>query len=141
MDVEMRSDPFHLEMTIGSDTSYLAALRSLVEAFLKRAGAGLFRKSFVIACSMAMVEAVNNAIFHAHRNRTSLPIKIAMAVREGSVIMDVFDTGGGVDELKTAEPEPYVSHGRGLLIIRDAMTHVSSKVQGGWHRFRMVRTI
>lgn len=141
MDVGMHSDSFRFEMTIGSDTRYLAALRSMVGAYLKRAGNGRVAKSLVIACSMALVEAVNNAIFHAHGNRKTRPIKIALALHDGNVVMDVFDTGNGIEKLKTEQPEQYASRGRGLIIIRDAMTSVSSSRRCGWHRFRMVRRI
>lgn len=137
----MSPKPFRFEITIGSDTRYLAALRSMVAAFLRHAGNGSVSKDSVIACSMALVEAVDNAIFHAHRNRASLPIRIALSLRDGRVVMDVVDTGRGIGELPMVEPDIRASHGRGLHIIRKSMTRVTSSVAEGEHRFRMVREL
>jgi anti-sigma regulatory factor (Ser/Thr protein kinase) len=137
----MSPKPFRFEITIGSDTRYLAALRSMVGAFLRHAGNGSVGKASVIACSMALVEAVDNAIFHAHRNRRSLPIRIALSLMDSRVVMDVVDTGRGIGELHTEEPDIHASHGRGLHIIRESMSRVTSKVGAGEHRLRMIRDL
>jgi len=133
--------PFRFEITIGSDTRYLAALRNMVDAFLTHAGDGRIGKAPRIACSMALVEAVDNAIFHAHRNRSSLPIRIALALSDAKVVMDVVDTGRGIGELVRRSPGTYASRGRGLHIIRKSMSEVHSRVGGGEHRLRMVLRI
>jgi len=137
----MSPKPFRFEITIGSDTRYLAALRSMVVAFLRHAGNGSVEKESAIACSMALVEAVDNAIFHAHRNRRSLPIRIALSLRDGRVVMDVVDTGNGIGELPKGEPDIDACHGRGLHIIRESMTRVTSSVGAGEHRLRMIREL
>jgi len=134
-------DPFSFEITIGSDTRYLSPLRGMVEAFLHHAGNGNVSKSSRIACSMSLVEAVDNAIFHAHRNRKSLPIRIAMSLADGRVVIDVVDRGKGIEELDGDEPPLEASHGRGLLIIRNSMSRVTSTIRSGEHRFRMVRDL
>lgn len=134
----MSPKPFRLEITIGSDTRYLAALRSMVKAFLGHAGNGRVGTDSVIACSMALVEAVDNAIFHAHRNRKALPIRIVFSLADSRIVMDVVDTGGGIGELVPDDPEQYASHGRGLGIIHESMSRVESRVGGGEHRLRMI---
>jgi anti-sigma regulatory factor (Ser/Thr protein kinase) len=137
----MSPKPFRFEITIGSDTRYLAALRGMVVAFLRHAGDGSVGKDSLIACSMSLVEAVDNAIFHAHRGRRSLPIRIALSLRDSRVIMDVVDRGRGIGELPHEEPDIDASHGRGLHIIRKSMSRVTSSVGGGEHRLRMVRDL
>jgi len=137
----MSLKPFRFEITIGSDTRYLAALRSMVIAFLRQAGNGSVGKDSAIACSMALVEAVDNAIFHAHRGRRSLPIRIALALSDSRVTMDVVDTGRGIGELPKGEPDITAIHGRGLYIIKESMTRVTSKVGAGGHRLRMIREL
>ncbi len=137
----MSPKPFRFEITIGSDTRYLAALRSMVGAFLRHAGNGSVGKDSIIACSMALVEAVDNAIFHAHRNRRSLPIRVALSFMDGKVVMDVVDTGRGIGEPHAEEPDIHASHGRGLHIIRRSMSRVTSRVEAGEHRLRMVRDL
>lgn len=133
--------PFRFEITIGSDTRYLAALRNMVDAFLTHAGDGRVCKGSRIACSMALVEAVDNAIFHAHRSRKSLPIRIALSLRDERVVMDVIDRGSGIDDLVREGPSTYSSHGRGLHIIRKSMSEVTSRVGDGGHRLRMIRKL
>lgn len=137
----MSSKPFRFEITIGSDTVYLAALRDMVEAFLRHAGDGRVDRADSIACSMALVEAVDNAIFHAHGNRKSMPIRIAMSHVDGRVVIDVVDRGRGIGELVRREPELEAKSGRGLHIIRSSMTRVTSSRRGGEHRLRMVREL
>ena len=133
--------PFRFEITIGSDTRYLTALRSMVDAFLTHAGDGRIAKGSRIACSMALVEAVDNAIFHAHGNKKSLPIRIALSLRDEEIVMDVVDTGRGIGELVRSEPSALSSHGRGLNIIHESMSRVQSSVGEGEHRFRMIRKL
>jgi len=133
--------PSRLEITIGSDTRYLAALRGMVGAFLAQAGNGRVGRAQVIACSMSLVEAVDNAIFHAHRNRKDFPIRIAFALHDGRIVMDVVDRGRGIGEPRPPEPDGYSTSGRGLHIIRESMSRVESRVAGGEHRFRMIREL
>ncbi len=137
----MSSQPFRFEITIDSDTAYLATLRDMMGAFLRHAGDGRVSKGTSIACSMSLVEAVNNAIFHAHKNRRSIPIRIAMSHTDGRVVIDVIDRGGGIGELVGREPNLKSSGGRGLFIILQSMTRVTSVKRNGEHRLRMVREL
>ena len=58
--------PFSCAFTIRSDTRYLLVLRRWVGAMAEAAGRGRIGKRQRIALELALTEAVDNAIFHAH---------------------------------------------------------------------------
>ncbi|MFH1830333.1 MAG: ATP-binding protein [Pseudomonadota bacterium] len=132
------SKPFCCAITIRSETRYLSLLRRMVEVISTK---GLLDRKAVIACSMALVEAVDNAVIHAHKRKKSLPIKIAFSVNQKEVVMDVVDMGSGISQLNPPEPDAMSCHGRGLFVINRAMTSVTSRVNNGFHELRMVYRI
>lgn len=132
---------FCFAFTIRSDTRYLSALRRMVEALSAMSGRSLMNRRAVIACSMALVEAVDNAIIHAHKRNKSLPIKIAVCVNQKEVVMDVVDMGSGISQLNPIEPDAMSCRGRGLFVINRAMTSVTSCRGKGHHKLRMIYRI
>ncbi len=132
---------FGFEITIRSDTRYLSALRRMIEAISTAVGKSHMNMRSVIACSMALVEAVDNAIIHAHRRNKSIPIRIAVFVNQKEIVMDVIDMGGGISQLNPTEPDAMSCHGRGLFIINEAMTSVTSQMGRGHHKLRMIYSI
>lgn len=130
--------PFRCAFTIRSDTAYLAPLRAWVDAAFALSGHGRMRGRAMLAVSMALVEAVDNAIVHAHRRRRHLPIGIAIAINTRSVRLTVVDTGRGIGDLPDREPRVTASRGRGIFLIRRVMSRVSSCCCDGRHELRMV---
>jgi anti-sigma regulatory factor (Ser/Thr protein kinase) len=124
--------------TIKSDTRYLALLRQWVESSARIVGSHRFPRRAVMACSLALIEAVDNAIFHAHRRRRSIPIRVSLSVNEGEVVLEVVDRGSGIGHPLLPSPDAMVTHGRGLFLIRSLMAHVENHSRNGCHRMRMI---
>jgi len=133
--------PFRCAFTIRSDTRYLSTLRDWVAAVARVAGHDEFPRRAVVPCSLALIEAVDNAIFHAHGHKKDLPISVSLALERRRIVMEVIDRGEGIGKPKLPKPDELVTHGRGLFIIHNVMSDVTSKVSKGRHKIRMVYTI
>lgn len=129
---------FSSAFTIKSDTRYLALLRQWVESSARIVGRRRFPRRAVMACSLALIEAVDNAIFHAHRRRRNIPIRVSLSVNKNEVVMEVVDRGKGIGHPSLPPPDAMVTHGRGLFLIRSLMAHVESQAQDGCHSMRMI---
>ena len=128
---------FQSVFTIKSETRYLTPLREWIASVQKLVDESDFPKKAVLPCSMALVEAVDNAIFHAHDGRKDLPIEISLVLKDGSIVIEVTDRGVGIGDPDIPEPDEMLDHGRGLFIIHQVMSNVESKVVDGVHHMRM----
>ena len=129
---------FQCAFTILSDTRYLTPLRQWLDAVAVIVGRDRLPKRAVIACSLALVEAVNNAIFHAHERCRRKPIEIRLSVADHHVTIDVLDTGSGIRQHIEPSPDAMITHGRGIFLIRNMMSKVTNQQEGGRHRLRMI---
>lgn len=129
--------PFHCVFTIMSDTKYLAILREWISAAQLIVGRRAFPKRAKIACTLALIEAVDNAIFHAHKKRASLPIGVSLKIGDKKVTIEVDDGGGGIGRHEVSHPDEMTDHGRGLFLIHKLMTKVESRMKGRRHLLRM----
>jgi anti-sigma regulatory factor (Ser/Thr protein kinase) len=132
---------FKSSFCIKSDTRHLKPLREWVGAvagLLKGSG---FPDLALMPCSLALTEAVDNAIFHAHDGNPELPIVISLKVSDSGIVMEVVDRGKGIEDIDTPEPDEMLNHGRGLFIIRQLMSEIESFVSGGEHHLRMTYRI
>nr|HPM41661.1 ATP-binding protein [bacterium] len=105
---------FRCAFTIESDTRYLAVLRGLVPAAFSAAGMGRMPRAARVACTLALIEAVDNAIFHAHRRVKSLPICVSVGFSPDAISIEVVDCGSGIGRRFKARPDSMETHGRGL---------------------------
>lgn len=128
---------FHCAFTILSDTKYLSVLRQWVLAAQKIAGHVAFPNRARTACTLALIEAVNNAIFHARGRGRERPIRVSIKIGNGLVVLEVSDTGRGIGRHARARPDEMVDHGRGLFLIHKLMTGVKSRMNGKYHSLRM----
>ncbi len=123
---------FDLKLTVQSDTRYLAPLRQLVSAVARLTGRKRFPKRAVTACTLALIEAVDNAIFHAHDRDERLPVTIEMSVGKGAITMVVVDKGSGMGRPAIHAPELQATKGRGLFMMDKLMDGVEMRrVKGG----------
>ena len=118
---------FSVKLTIQSDTRYLVLLRQLICAVAKIVGRNNLPKRVERSCTLALIEAVDNAIFHAHRHRADLPIDIQIDINKSSISMAVTDCGSGLNHPVIHIPEPTATKGRGLYIMKRLMDKVESK--------------
>lgn len=128
---------FESAVTIESDTRYLSFLRGWLDAAVRVAGNGLFTKRASIECSLALIEAVDNAIFHAHKKRRELPIRVSVSIADECAVIEVADKGRGFLEPAGSLPDAMADHGRGLFLMKSVMSKVESKTGNGIHTMRM----
>lgn len=126
-----------LEFSIKSSTGYLTFLRGLIRTFERAAPGGNVDHLIVSRCSLALVEAVNNAIFHAHKKVVDQLIDIVIDVQKKSIEMQVHDDGEGFDIHNMPEIPDDSTHGRGMLIIESVMDEVTY-VRGKKNVLRMM---
>ncbi|OGQ48799.1 MAG: hypothetical protein A3I09_04305 [Deltaproteobacteria bacterium RIFCSPLOWO2_02_FULL_47_10] len=107
---------FKIRFWIQSSTRYLSFIRQLIST-LGPCGVKISKRT-AFRCATAMVEAVDNAIFHAHKQDVAKEIGIGIEVCCGRVKMEVKDNGKGFDIEETQSPNLYDSGGRGLFIIK-----------------------
>lgn len=132
---------FSIAFTFPSDTRYLAVLRQFVVAASKLAGSKKFPRRHVVPCTLALIEAIDNAIFHANRSFKDLPISVLMTMDDRRVVMDVIDKGKGLGRHKRKLVDSLSPNGRGLFLIHRLMTKVESRLVTEGHRLRMILEI
>lgn len=128
---------FKIAVTIQSDTRYLTPLRDMVKASAKLLGEKRFPSRAQKAISLSLIEAVDNAIFHAHRRRKVLPIDVVLAIDRRIIRVDVGDLGKGLDHPQSDRPSVKSTHGRGLFLMKSMMNRVESQKKGKKHWIRM----
>ena len=128
-------------LTIRNRTRYLAFVRSWVAAFAHTVGRRRFSKRLQTAVSLALIEAIDNAIFHVRppksKGRMEIPIRVGLAVGNDVIEITVADRGHGFRLMNDDIPDPKATHGRGLFLIRRLMTRVETRRERGWHIVRM----
>ncbi|HPW45329.1 MAG TPA: ATP-binding protein [bacterium] len=129
--------PFSCELTIPSETSKLAPLREWLASVQGLVGEELFPKRALFPCTIALVEAVDNAIFHAHDENGEKPISISLRLNGKGITMDIGDCGCGMKNVAADIPDEMSDRGRGLFLMNRLMTRVESLVIDGNHRIRM----
>ncbi|HQG13638.1 MAG TPA: ATP-binding protein, partial [bacterium] len=100
-------------------------------------GEELFPKRALFPCTIALVEAVDNAIFHAHDENGEKPISISLRLNGKGITMDIGDCGCGMKNVAADIPDEMSDRGRGLFLMNQLMTRVESLVIDGNHRIRM----
>lgn len=126
-----------LKFSIRNSTHYLGFLRRLVAAAGRMVRGLNPDHAAVASCSLALVEAVNNVIFHAHGKDSDQWIDIVINVRNNAIEMDVCDNGPGFDMPELAMPPVDHTHGRGLFIIKSVMHEVAYR-RGSRNVLKMV---
>ena len=113
-----------LKFSIKSSTHYLIFLRKFVSIFDKLSSNKQFDHNAKMKCTLALVEAVNNVIFHAHHKDEDEWIDIAVANSDNKITIEVHDSGPGFDMPEFDVPPVDHTHGRGMFIINSLMNEV-----------------
>jgi len=112
------------DFSIKSSTHYLKFLRQLIASLSQVSGNIQVDHQAVTASSLALVEAVNNAIFHAHGEDMEKWIDITLILDKQLLEIHVADYGEGFDMPEDVEPLLMETHGRGIFLIRSLMHDV-----------------
>jgi len=129
--------PFRCRFAILSDTRYLALLRQWISSVQHIVGDANFPNAAISVCSLALIECVDNAIFHAHKGNKNMPIGVSISVGGGWITMNVTDMGDGFVPSFDEEPDFLSTSGRGLFIIKKLMTSADVLQKDGFNTIRM----
>ena len=91
---------------------------------------------------LAVVEAVNNVIFHGYGNEPEHDITVIWTQRADHLQIDIVDCGKAIGELPSAEmPAPDLENGRGWPIIRAVMDSIRYRSEKGINTLTLVKKI
>ena len=91
---------------------------------------------------LAVVEAVNNVIFHGYGNRPDYDVTIVWTHRADHLQIDVVDCGKAMAELPSGTmPEPDLENGRGWPIIRAVMNSIRYRSENGINTLTLIKNI
>jgi anti-sigma regulatory factor (Ser/Thr protein kinase) len=111
-------------LTIPSDLRLLALTRAFIEAVCHVAGLDHTKTHHVV---LAVDEATNNVIRHAHRGNMASPILVQCFVHDKELEIRLHDEGEPFDleSLPALDPAELRPGGRGIFLIRHLMDQVS----------------
>jgi len=111
-------------LSVPADLTQLDGLREAFGAFLIGSGVGI---EDMARWQLVLTEAVVNAMVHGSRRDAGRKVEVAWTAGEGSVRLEVGDSGPGpVPELDAAilPDDPLQSDGRGLFLIKESCDRV-----------------
>lgn len=126
-----------LKFSIRSRTHYLKLLRQLLSGLDKVFPGVKIDHEKKMRLAIALVEAVDNVIFHAHKKDPDSLIDIEIIVNSDYVEVSVFDRGQGFEMPDMEDPDVQGVSGRGLFMIRSVMDRVEY-VRGKVNVLKMV---
>ena len=91
---------------------------------------------------LAVVEAVNNVIFHGYGNRPDYDVTVIWTQQSDYLQIDIVDRGKAMTELPSAEmPAPHLENGRGWPIIKAVMDSVRYRSEQGINTLTLIKKI
>lgn len=130
----MGADQPHVQLVIGSQFENIELVQVVVEESLRKLE---LDEETAHSISLAVREAVANAIKHGNQQNPDKSVEIDFGVDEGEVVIEVSDQGAGFDPERVRDPlEPdnlLRPNGRGLLFMNSFMDDIgySFKPEGG----------
>jgi serine/threonine-protein kinase RsbW len=123
----------------------LAELRPLLSHLTGRMTVLGYPRKDVFAVTLALHEAVVNAVRHGNRGDPTKHVRVSYLVRPAEVVLEVEDEGRGFDPSLVADPlaDENVSRpsGRGLFLMRVYMSWVSFNPAGNRVALCRLRTL
>ena len=102
---------------------------------------------------LCVVEAVNNSIEHAYKNRSDQEVEVVLTLCADRLIVDVCDRGKRMDpalldlknpsslQANSVDLAGLAEEGRGLAIINEIMDQVSYETRDGKNCLRMIKNL
>jgi anti-sigma regulatory factor (Ser/Thr protein kinase) len=104
-----------------------------MSACARLVGRKRFPRAALKSCTLALIEAVDNAIFHAHLHKKDKWIDIFVEIKKGSIVIGVADHGKGLNHIEIRNPGLTATRGRGLYLMEQLMDSVESRFSGKKH--------
>jgi len=125
----MACEPTPWSLTIASDLRLLPLARAFVEGVCRAAD---FDERTTHAVVLAVDEATNNAMRHAHRNRPDAPVRIECFIRADALEIHLHDQGEPFDINAVPELDPAELRvgGRGVFLMRTIMDELTCEPSG-----------
>ncbi|MFH1654588.1 MAG: ATP-binding protein [Pseudomonadota bacterium] len=128
---------YHHSFSVKSDPHNINSLRQWISEVGEKLELSGFCRKARFHISASLVEAVDNAIFHAHKGMKDNLIDISFTVDTQTAILEVADNGEGIKNFSPKLVSEYEEHGRGLYIINQLMSEVQSVFKNGKHHLVM----
>lgn len=135
--------PSALRLAVDSCLDHVSLVGAAVRGIAAAAG---LDASCAAQVELAVVEAVNNAIEHAYRNRPGQQVEVAVDVAGSQLTIEIADRGRAMEwerECAAAAArvaaDPLADGGRGLLIIRQVMDEVGYRSTAGRNVLRLTK--
>lgn len=82
---------------------------------------------------LALVEGYSNAVRHAHKEESSLPIVVRLEIRQNMILLEIWDQGDGYDFSQYSAPAPQERRegGYGWMILSGLVDKVQYQTDHG----------
>jgi anti-sigma regulatory factor (Ser/Thr protein kinase) len=118
------SKSFEVSRLFESRTACLNDVRAVLSGLCND---GCLTRREARRCALALVEAVTNAIVHAHRREPAKKIGVRIMGGRKDIVLEVRDEGEGFDVNGVPPPRLFGTGGRGIFIIKRLMKRVEYK--------------
>ncbi|MCB9358246.1 MAG: ATP-binding protein [Calditrichaeota bacterium] len=113
------------QLVIPSSVDHIEKVDEFVERFATALG---FDRDALADIGICVTELVMNAIVHAHKEKSDLPVQVDVEQHDSGLRVTVRDHGPGFDTETVPDPTSPENllddHGRGILIVRAMMDDV-----------------
>jgi serine/threonine-protein kinase RsbW len=130
---------FHVHFSVPSDLRYTDLFHSVLTQLAQEVGIPEERLDWV---TLALREAVNNAVLHGNKKDASKTIQVEFDADENEFVMKVWDQGPGFDDAVLGDPRNpenlFRPNGRGIFLIRQLLDKARFlRHRGGWFGLEM----
>lgn len=130
------SDPgpgrFHVHFRVPSDLRYTDLFHTVLAQLAREVPIPEERMDWV---TLALREAVNNAVLHGNKQDPSKFIEVELEATQDEFIMRVWDDGPGFDDSRLGDPRSpenlFRPNGRGIFLIRQLLDRAKFVRKGG----------
>jgi len=134
-----------IQITVPNQTRYLGLIGRIGENMARELDSFPGdRETLGHHINVVLTEALVNAIKHANTSEPDTEVQIRINVRDGELVIRVYDNGLGFDlDLVPCSscPDPLNEKGRGLFIIRSLMDSVEYKKANGGNVLEMKKAL
>jgi len=120
------------ELHIPSDLKFLAVVEHwLLNCLELELGDSVDWTRQASRIRLALVEAYSNAVRHAHKEQSHLPVLLRVELKEREMVLEIWDCGNGFDLSTYLPPKPEEKQegGYGWLIMNRLMDRVEYQLQ------------